>query len=73
MSGQYSCEFCSNYVYDEEYEEYEDDEEEEEEDEDEDACVVSMDEDDLAMLMQFKKATCPYFSYGDEYKLARKQ
>ena len=35
--------------------------------------VVSMDEDDLAMLMQFKKATCPYFSYGDEYKLARKQ
>ena len=66
MSGQYSCEFCSNYVYDEEYEEYEDDEEE-------DACVVSMDEDDLAMLMQFKKATCPYFSYGDEYKLARKQ
>jgi hypothetical protein len=32
-----------------------------------------MDEDDLAMLMQFKKATCPYFSYGDEYKLARKQ
>ena len=57
MSGQYSCEFCSNY--DEEYEEY--------------ACVVSMDEDDLAMLMQFKKATCPYFSYGDEYKLARKQ
>ena len=41
MSGQYSCEFCSNYVYDEEYEEY--------------ACVVSMDEDDLAMLMQFKR------------------
>ena len=34
---------------------------------------TSMDEDDLAMLMQFKKATCPYFSYGDEYKLARKQ
>ena len=59
MSGQYSCEVCSNYVYDEEYEEH--------------ACVVSMDEDDLAMLMQFKKATCPYFSYGDEYKLARKQ
>ena len=45
--------------YDEEYEEY--------------GCVVNMDEDDLAMLMQFKRATCPYFSYGDEYKLARKQ
>ena len=36
MSDQYSCEFCSNYVYDEEYEEY--------------GCVVNMDEDDLAML-----------------------
>ena len=45
MSDQYSCEFCSNYVYDEEYEEY--------------GCVVNMDEDDLAMLMQFKRATCP--------------
>ena len=44
---------------DEEYEEY--------------GCVVNMDEDDLAMLMQFKRATCPYFSYGDEYKIARKQ
>lgn len=59
MSDQYSCEFCSNYVYDEEYEEY--------------GCVINMDEDDLAMLMQFKRATCPYFSYGDEYRIARKQ
>ena len=47
------------HVYDEEYEEY--------------GCVVNMDEDDLAMLMQFKRAVCPYFSYGDEYKIARKQ
>ena len=45
MSDQYSCEFCSNYVYDEEYEEY--------------GCVVNMDEDDLAMLMQFKRAHVP--------------
>lgn len=36
--GQYSCEFCSNYVYDEEYEEY--------------GCVVSMDEDDYARQLQ---------------------
>ena len=33
MSDQYSCEFCSNYVYDEEYEEY--------------GCVVNMDEDEI--------------------------
>ncbi len=59
MSGQYSCEFCSNYVYDEEYEEY--------------VCVVNMDEDDLARLMQSHYKSCPYFSYGDEYRIARKQ
>lgn len=59
MSGQYSCEFCSNFVYDEEYEEY--------------VCVVNMDEDDLARLMQSGYKSCPYFSYGDEYKIARKQ
>lgn len=59
MSGQYSCEFCSNFVYDEEYEEY--------------VCVVNMDEDDLARLMQSNYKSCPYFSYGDEYKIARKQ
>ena len=35
--------------------------------------MKNMDEDDLAMLMQFKRATCPYFSYGDEYRIARKQ
>ncbi len=59
MSEQYSCEFCSNYVYDEEYEAY--------------VCIASMDEDELARLMQFRKSVCPYFSYGDEYRLARKQ
>ena len=36
-------------------------------------CQVNLDEDDLARLMQFKKTSCPYFSYGDEYKIARKQ
>ena len=59
MADQYSCEFCSNFVYDEEYEGF--------------VCVVNMDEDDLARLMQFKKSKCPYFSYGDEYRIARKQ
>ena len=58
MSEQNSCEFCSNYVYDEEYEEY--------------GCVVNMDEDDLARLLQFKNSSCPYFSYGDEYRIVRK-
>ena len=45
--------------YDEEYEEY--------------ACGGRREAGERARSMQFKKATCPYFSYGDEYKLARKQ
>ena len=54
-----NCEECMNFAYDEEYEEY--------------TCIVNMDEDDLARLYQSKYSSCPYFSYGDEYKLAKKQ
>ena len=59
MSGQYSCEFCSNYVYDEDYEEY--------------TCVVNMDEDDYARIMTNHRFECPYYQYDDEYKIVRKQ
>ena len=37
------------------------------------AQTLNMDEDDLARLLQFKNSSCPYFSYGDEYRIARKQ
>ena len=59
MAGQNSCEYCSNYVYDEEYEAYE--------------CSVSMDEDDVAKLSYRQSTVCPYFSYNVEYKIVRKQ
>ena len=57
--GQYSCEFCSNYVYDEEYEEY--------------GCVVSMDEDDYARFCASEYKNCPYYQSNDEYKIVRHQ
>ena len=47
MSEQNSCEFCSNYVYDEEYEEY--------------GCVVNMDEDDLCDYLSLRKTD--YLAY----------
>ena len=56
---QYSCEFCSNYVYDEEYEEY--------------ACVVNMDEDDYGRMMAGGNKECPYYQDNDEYKVVRHQ
>ena len=59
MAGQISCDYCNNLVYDEEMEEY--------------VCDVNMDEDDYARQLQNPTASCPYFSYGDEYRIARKQ
>lgn len=59
MSNQTSCEYCSNYIYDEDYEYYE--------------CQVNMDEDDLARLMMGSRDGCPYFQFNDEYRIVRKQ
>ena len=59
MSEQNSCEFCSNYVYDEEYEEY--------------FCDVNMDEDDMVRFMTDHRNSCPYYRNGDEYQVVRHQ
>lgn len=59
----FGCEYCSNYVYDEEEETY--------------VCDVSMDEDDFARMMGERgsrgRSGCPYFSKDDEYAIVRKQ
>jgi hypothetical protein len=57
---QGSCEYCSNYVFDEEEDSY--------------ICMVDMDEDDYARLLQGRKSDgCPYFTYDNEYKIVRHQ
>ena len=53
------CEFCYNYEYDEEYEEY--------------TCQVMMDEDDAMRLMSDRSASCPFYRSGDEYQIVKKQ
>lgn len=53
------CDNCSNYVYDEEYEDYE--------------CMVNMDEDDMEKIMHGSRYQCPYYQSDDEYKIVRKQ
>ncbi len=53
------CEYCINYEYDEEFECY--------------ACIIDMDEDELARLSYSKYNGCPYFRGGDEYTIVRKQ
>ncbi len=54
-----NCENCLNYAYDEEFEEY--------------ACSVNMDEDDYGRIFTGHEKTCPYFRFGDEYSIVRKQ
>ncbi|MBP0958999.1 MAG: hypothetical protein IKL70_03705 [Oscillospiraceae bacterium] len=53
------CELCAYYAYDEDYEDY--------------VCTVNMDEDDMWRIMESKRKECPYFTLGDEYRIARKQ
>ena len=59
MSDQASCEYCSNYVYDEDYEYY--------------VCDMDLDEDEMVRFLQGRCQECPYFQFNDEYKIVRKQ
>ena len=53
------CEYCMFYEYDDELEEY--------------ACTVGFDEDEYARFMSSYHSECPYFRFGDEYTIVRKQ
>ncbi len=56
---QTSCDYCSNYIYDEDYEDY--------------RCMINLDEDEAVRLMCDASYNCPYFQMDDEYKIVRKQ
>lgn len=59
MAGHSSCDYCVNYVYDEDYECY--------------TCLVNLDEDEMARFVRGSFEGCPYFRMDDEYKVVRKQ
>ena len=52
-----SCETCTYYIYDEEYECY--------------LCDKNMDEDDYIRLMTNQHYQCPYYRNGDDYLVVR--
>lgn len=54
-----SCETCTYFSYDEEYEEY--------------LCDIDMDEDDYYRLISDSSFHCPYYRNGDEYAVVRHQ
>lgn len=59
MAKQSNCDYCSNYVYDDDYECY--------------TCLVNLDEDEMARFMTHTFDRCPYFRMDDDYKIVRKQ
>lgn len=54
-----SCEFCANYTYDEECDEY--------------YCDINLDEDEYYRFVSSDYKECPYYRSGDEYKVVRHQ
>lgn len=58
MAGT-KCEYCANYVYDEDYEYY--------------VCDINLDEDEMVRFMTDSYYDCPYYRNGDEYLVVRKQ
>ena len=52
-----NCEECLYYDYDEEYDEY--------------YCTMNLDEDEVMHRLHSDK--CPYFRFGDDYTIVRKQ
>ena len=56
---QSSCEYCRNYVYDDEYDSY--------------FCQVNLDEDEMERFLAYKETECPYFQYGDDYSIVKHQ
>ena len=54
-----NCEYCINYIYDEEYDCM--------------ACAVDLDEDEYAGFITSHTQGCPYYRAGDDYTIVRKQ
>ena len=54
-----NCETCMNYKYDEEYEYY--------------VCTKNLDEDEMYHFIKGEFRNCPYYQFGDEYQIVRKQ
>ena len=50
---------CMYYEYDEDYECF--------------TCQMNLDEDEMARFIANRVEHCPYFRFGDEYMIVRKQ
>ncbi len=53
------CDSCVYFDYDPESESY--------------ICLMDLDQDDMERFLMLRTRDCPYYKYGDDYTLARKQ
>ena len=54
-----SCESCTFYAWDDEYEYY--------------VCEADLDEDEMSSFLSGTDFSCPYYQPDDEYRIVRKQ
>jgi hypothetical protein len=59
MKQENQCEQCFYNIYDEVYEST--------------MCQINLDEDEFARLSYNGRYTCPYFRFGDDYSIVKKQ
>ena len=57
--AQTNCESCMNYEYDEDYDCY--------------ICTKDLDEDEMIRFIRGEFKDCPYYRFGDEYQIVKKQ
>lgn len=54
-----SCEYCNNFVYDDEWECY--------------VCEKNLDEDEMERFLKGNFSDCPYYQSNNEYEIVKKQ
>lgn len=57
--AQTNCESCMNYEYDEDYDCY--------------ICTKDLDEDEMIRFIRGEFKDCPFYRFGDEYQIVKKQ
>ena len=59
MKEASNWESCMNYTFDDEYQCY--------------VCDMDLDQDEMGRFLTNTFENCPYYRYGDEYRIVRKQ
>lgn len=59
MAELTNCDYCNNYVYDDEDECY--------------ICDMNLDEDDMVRFLQGNTKGCPYYQSNNEYEVVKHQ